>query len=117
MNAYRIHCLRDEFMTMQCSQRHTMCTLVRYFSQWWEKARIARLICSLRGFPCGSVVKNSFANAGDPGDTGSIAGSGRSPGGENSNALQYSCPENPMDRGAWQVIVHAVPESQTQLSY
>ena len=46
-----------------------MCTLVHYFSQRWEKARIARLICSLRGFPCGSVVKNPVANAGDPGDT------------------------------------------------
>ena len=38
---------------------------------------------------------------GDTGDVGSIPGSGRSPGGENSNLLQYSCLENPMDRGAW----------------
>ena len=43
------------------------------------------------------VVKNSPANAGDLRDMGSIPGSGRSPGGENGNSLQYSCLENPMD--------------------
>ena len=47
--------------------------------------------------PCGSVVKNLSANAGD---AGSISGSGRSLGGGNGNTLQYSCPGNPMDRGA-----------------
>ena len=50
-----------------------------------------------QGFPGGSVVKNLPANAGD---TGSIPGSGRSPGGEHGNPLQYSCLGNPMDRGA-----------------
>ena len=54
------------------------------------------------GFPGGSVVKNLPANAGDTGDTGSIPGSGRSPGEGNGNPLQYSYLENPMDRGAWQ---------------
>ena len=43
--------------------------------------------------------------------TGSILGSGRFPGGGNSNPLQYSSLENIMDRGAWQAIVHGVPES------
>ena len=47
------------------------------------------------------VVKNLPANAGDIRDAGSIAGSGRSPGGGQGNPLQYSCLENPMDRGAW----------------
>ena len=47
------------------------------------------------------VVKNPAANAGDIRDTGSIPGVGRSPGGGHSNALQYSCLENPMDRGVW----------------
>ena len=47
------------------------------------------------GFPGGSVVKNPPANVGD---VGSIPGLGRSPGGGNSNPLQYSCLENPMDR-------------------
>ena len=50
------------------------------------------------GFPGGSEVKASACNAGDP---GSILGSGRSPGEGNGNPLQYSCLENPMDRGAW----------------
>ena len=54
------------------------------------------------GFPGGTVVKNPPANEGDAGDPSSSPGSGRSPGGGNSNPLQYSCLENPMDRGAWQ---------------
>ena len=63
------------------------------------------------GFPGGSVVKNLPANAGD---AGSIPGSGRSPGERNGNPLQYSCLENPTDRGAWRAIVHGVPnESDT----
>ena len=52
-------------------------------------------------------MKNMPANAGD---AGSIPGSGRSPGGVNGNRLQYSCLENPMDRGAWQSVVHGVAE-------
>ena len=56
------------------------------------------------GFPGGALVKNPPANAGDP---GSIPGSRRSPGEGNGNPLQYSCLENPMDRGSWRA---AVPE-------
>ena len=63
--------------------------------------------------PGGSVVKNLPANAGD---LGSIPGWGRSPGEGNGNPLQYSCLENPMDRGALQAIVHGVAKSYTQLS-
>ena len=51
------------------------------------------------GSPGGSVVKNLPANAGDSGDSGWIPGLGRSPGGGNGNPLQYSCLENPMNRG------------------
>ena len=47
------------------------------------------------------MVKNLSVNAGDVRDVGSIPGSGRSPGGRHGNPLQYSCLENPMDRGAW----------------
>ena len=65
--------------------------------------------------PGGSVVNNPPANAGDPRDVGSIPGSGRSPGEGYGNPLQYSCPENPMDRGIWQATVHRVAKSQTQL--
>ena len=61
------------------------------------------------------MVKNTPANAGDIRDTASLPGSGRSPGGGHSNPLQYSCLENPTDRGAWQVIVHRVAKSQTRL--
>ena len=61
-------------------------------------------------FPGGSVVKNPAANAGD---LASISGPGRSPGGENDNALQYSCLENPMDRGVWWATVHGVAKSRT----
>ena len=62
------------------------------------------------GFPHSSVGKESVCNAGDP---GLIPGLGRSPGEGNGNPLQYSCLENPMDRGAWQAIVHGVAKSQT----
>ena len=53
----------------------------------------------LKGFLAGSVGKDSACNAGDSGDLGSIPGSGRSPGGGNGNPLQYSCLENPLDKG------------------
>ena len=62
------------------------------------------------------MIKNLSANAGDTRDTGSILGSGRSPGVGNGNPLQYSCLENPIDRGAWWVIDHQVAKSWTQLS-
>jgi len=58
-------------------------------------------------------VKNLPANAGDVRDGGLIPGSERSPGEGNGNSLQYSCLENPMDRGAWRVTVHGVAESWT----
>ena len=63
-----------------------------------------RYIYSL-GFPGGTLVKKLPVNAED---TGSIPGWGRSPGRGNGNSRQYSCLENPMDRGAWQAIVHGV---------
>ena len=68
---------------------------------------------SIISFPGGSVVKNLPANAGDAGNASSIPGLGRSPGGGNGNSLQYSCLENPMDRGAWQATVLGVVKSQT----
>ena len=57
------------------------------------------------------VVKNPSANAGDVRDTGSIPGLGRSSGEGNSNPPQYSCPGNPMDRGAWWVTGHGVTKT------
>ena len=61
------------------------------------------------------VVKNPPANAGDKRDEDSIPGSGRSPRGGNVNLLQYSCLENPTDRGVGQARVHGVTKSQIRL--
>ena len=63
------------------------------------------------GFPVGAVVKNLPASARD---VGSIPGSRRSNEGGNGNLLQYSCLGNPMDRGAWQIIVHGLQKSFLQ---
>ena len=69
-----------------------------------QKLEISLTDClRINGLPGGAVVKNPPANAGDTRDTGLILG-GRSPGVGNGNPLQYSCLENPMDRGVWQAI-------------
>ena len=67
-----------------------------------------------KGFPSASEVKNPPVNAGDVRDRSLISGLGRSSGEGNGNPLQYSCLENPMDRGAWEVTVHGLTiESDT----
>ena len=66
-------------------------------------------ICSL------CILKNLPANVGDIRDVGLIHGSGRSPGGEHGNPLQYTCLENPMERGTWPATVHRVTKSWTQM--
>ena len=66
------------------------------------------------GFPGGSDGKESTSNSGE---LGLIPGLGRSPGEGHGSPLQYSCLENPMDRGAWRATVHRVAKSQTQLCY
>ena len=77
-----------------------------------KKAKAERIsdtsIYTEKGFPGGSECKMSACNAGDP---GSIPGLGRSPGEGNGSPLQYSCPENPLDRGAWGARVHKVTKS------
>ena len=70
-------------------------------------------VLGTRGFPGGSDRKESAYGVGD---TGSIPGLGRSPGEGNGNPLQYSCLENPMDRGAWRDTVHGVAKRQIWLS-
>ena len=65
------------------------------------------------GFLVAQRLKHLPASACNAGDLGSIPGSGRSPGEENGNPFQYSCLENPMDRGAWWAAVHGVPKSWT----
>ena len=64
----------------------------------------------------GKVVKNLPANAGDARDLGWIPGMGRSLGEGNGKPLQYSCLENPTDRGSWWATVHGVTKSRVQLS-
>ena len=80
---------------------------------WWDIP-----ICTLLwDFPGRSDDKESAYNAGD---RGSIPGSGRSPREGNDNLLQYSCLENPMDRGVWQAIVHTVhgvPKNRTLTAF
>ena len=63
------------------------------------------------------AVKNLPANAGDMRDVGLISGLGRSPGEGNDNPLQYSCLENPMNRGFWRATVHRVAKSRTRLKH
>ena len=62
------------------------------------------------------MVKNPPASAGGAGDVALIPELGRSPGEGDGNPLQYSCLDNPMERGAWRATVHGVTESQTRLS-
>ena len=63
------------------------------------------------------VINNPPGNAGDIRDVGSVPWSGGFPGEGHGNPLQYSCLENPMDRGAWGIIVHGVAKSQTWLRW
>ena len=65
------------------------------------------------GFPSSLAGKESTCNAGD---LGLIPRLGRSPGGGHGNPSQYSCLENPMDRGAWRGIIHEVAKSRTRLN-
>ena len=74
-----------------------------YISVLWSRNCIWLLVKG--GFPCSSVGKESACSAGD---LGLIPGLGRSPGGGNGKPLQYTCLENPMDRGAWWATVHGV---------
>ena len=80
----------------------------------YSKIGIIVVSTSSRASQVAPVLKNLPANAGNIRDMGSVLGSGRSPGGEHSNPLQYSCLEKPMDRGAWWAIVHSVTKSQTR---
>ena len=76
---------------------------------WWNLFVVRNHLLSEDGLPLVAQQKESF-NAGDTGDATLIPGSGRSPGRGHDNPLQHSCLENPMDRGAWQAIIHKVAE-------
>ena len=87
---------------------------------WVVSAELSKAPCvKLGALTCGgmgSLVLSRKEPPANAGDTGSIPGSGRSPGEGNGNTLKYSCLGNPMDRGAWQAAVHGVVKSRTQLS-
>ena len=97
-----------------CSAIPLRMTLATPPLSWsWFPHLTARKMDLTRGFPGGASGKGPACRCRL--DTGSIPGLGRSPGGEQSNPLQYSCPEDPMDREAWQAAVHSTTQSQTQL--
>ena len=94
-----------------------ICTQEKTVKSFMKKSeRILKQDKSGEGLPGGTMVKNLPADVRDTRESGSISGSGRSPGEGNGNPLQYCCPENPRDTGAWWPIVHRVAKSQTQLS-
>ena len=106
---------------------YTFCLYIRIMCRiCWAASLISdsglgyQRICLSNNFPGDAqasqkalVLKNPPANAGDLRDLGSIPGSGRTSGGGHGNPLQYSCLENPMDRGAWWAIDHSVAKSWT----
>ena len=104
---------------------HTTCTLgrpkclIRLWVYFWQNiyTQYCFLLYHIRKHPGASqvvqVVKNLPANAGDIRDMGLIPGLGRSLGEGHGNPLQYSCLENPMERGAWRPTVHGVVKSRT----
>ena len=87
---------------------HEQRSLVGYSS--WSHERVGHDLATKQDFPGGSDSKDSACNVGD---LGSIPGLRRSLGGGHGSPLQYSCLENPMDRGTWQATVYGVAKSQT----
>ena len=87
-----------------------------YYSYFIDEIKLfAQHHVASRASQVALVAKNPLANTKDARDTGSIPGSGRSPGGGHGSPLQYSCLENPMEGGAWRATVHGVAKGQTQL--
>ena len=93
-------------------------TVHRVPENWtWLKRLSMHAQRALRGFPGGTNGKEPAWQCRRHRDAGSIPGSEWSPGGEHGNPLQHSCLKNPMDRGAWQAIVHRVTKSWTWLKW
>ena len=85
-------------------EKYPLSIIWKTFLSLWEALTLVEL-----------VVKNPSANARDLWGVGSIPGSGRSPGGGHGNPLQYSCLQNPKDRGSWRATAHRVAKSRTRL--
>ena len=102
--------LKEEFISKITEARDGARRLFQHLPAVWACQGTVPLGPSVyssvkKGFPNGSAGKESTCNAGNKGDSGLIPGSGRSPGEENGNPLQYSCQKNPIDRGVWWAIV------------
>ena len=134
-------CCGTQWITQESSQDMLLKAVSNHYAPWWSVIRIQSSLpqpmfssCSGKpffflstchlptssvqpyhplGFPGCSDGKEFACNAGD---TGSIPGSGRSPGEGNGNPFQYFCLENPRDRGAWWATVHGVTKNPTRLS-
>ena len=105
---YRVfypECFRLNDTYYACSMQ---LSVVSHHGENDENVHLFSTVPRTRGFPGGAGVKNPPDTGGDPRDTGSIPGSGRSPGGGNGNPLQCSCLENPMDTGTRRATVHGV---------
>ena len=105
-------CLTPTSVSLACVCAQSLSS-VQFFCAPWTVAHQAPLSMGFprqeyQSFHSGSAVKESTCNAGD---VGSILRSGRSPGEGNGNPLQYSCLENPMDRGAWQATGHRISKN------
>ena len=85
----------EKYKFLKGKEKNDVCVV--YFSIIFQEV-LKKHVFGSKGFPGGSDHKEYACNAGDPGST---PGVGRSPGEGNGNPLQYSCLENPMDRGAW----------------
>ena len=81
--------------------------------QHLRKSESLKLFLNILGFPGGAVVKYPPSNSGVTGNLGSVSALGRSPAGGNGNPLQYSCQDNPTDRGAWWASLWSCKESGT----
>ena len=93
---------------IQLQDLTAVCWEVSYVKPKWVKTMFTHL---------SQMIKNPPANAGHVRDVGSIPGLGRSLGGGQGIPLQYSCLENPMDRGAWWATLHGVTKSWTRLKW
>ena len=113
------HCIRMSHLFLHSSvSGHLGCFYVLVIVSSVAVNIVVHVFFLIRAFsrlPRWHSDKESARQAGAAGDMGSIPGLGRSPGEENSNPLQYSCLENPMNRGACSVTVHRVAKSWTWL--
>ena len=90
--------------------KNPKCPLTEEWMKMWLLPISVFILYNGMDFPGSSDGKESACNAGD---LGLISGSGKLPGGGNGNPLQYTCLENPMDRGAWLATIYGVTESDT----